>query len=868
MIRSSTSIGQWFTVAALGAAFAACSAPSTPSDGGAEGGDGTRADSAAQDGSSSDAMTDGTTADSDPGDGATVDADDSSAVDSGVDPDAGVAMDSGVATDSGVPADVANDRPTPVDVAADAAACAPQSCYSGAMGTSGMGVCRAGVRMCIGGMLGVCTGEITPTAEACNGVDDNCDGMVDNLPQIACGVGACRRTVAACAMGAPNACVPAAPAAAEMCGNMMDDDCNGVVDDGCACVHVATSGSDTTGTGSAMAPFRNIQTAIARAGAMGLPTSVCVAQGTYTEDLTMRNGISVRGGYVTGGATWMRTGSLTTITSMAPAGVSFPSTVVSATVLDGFTVNSATGMLATAITVAGATNVFVSNNVINGRGSVDSNGVVITAMPGLARPVVTLSNNNITGGNDATRSSAGVRATGATVLVTGSCATFTSTGQCQTGACGTMRGIRGRTSSTPATLESFGVSLDNSPNSIIERSAICSGAATSAAAVRIVNDATGVQIRQNNVTSVGGTRNSVGVWAEDCGGASPLVSNNSLIAGNSPVMGARADGVRAVGACHAVIAGNTRIVGGIESANNDANGVLCAANAGGVASRCTVLNNNAIQGAGGGFPPNATGVRCERGSCVRIEGNTTITGQSGVNAFGVTIESANPVIARNTIEAGCARTLGVGLQLTNSAARVENNVIYGSRCLNSGGSAAPPARTDGVRIVSTGLAEPDLHSNDIFGEGPLTVGPMCTSRGIAVEANDSAPPGARGVLRNNIVHPGRCTTRAAIAEGHRLADLRLVENNDLHFQAAGDTLYFDENTTALSTVAAVDMLVGAPTASATLSVDPLFVSATNLRLQMGSMCINRGTSAGAPSIDFFGTARPRGAGHDVGAAEF
>jgi hypothetical protein len=44
---------------------------------------------------------------------------------------------------------------------------------------SNVGECREGTRQCAGGTWGECTGETTPSAEVCNGKDDNCDGQVD-----------------------------------------------------------------------------------------------------------------------------------------------------------------------------------------------------------------------------------------------------------------------------------------------------------------------------------------------------------------------------------------------------------------------------------------------------------------------------------------------------------------------------------------------------------------------------------------------------------------------------------------------------------------------------------------------------------------
>ncbi|MGH8008887.1 MAG: MopE-related protein, partial [Candidatus Binatia bacterium] len=54
-----------------------------------------------------------------------------------------------------------------------------QSCYTGPAGTAGVGECHSGTQTCIGGSFGSCVGEVTPTAETCNGKDDNCDGVND-----------------------------------------------------------------------------------------------------------------------------------------------------------------------------------------------------------------------------------------------------------------------------------------------------------------------------------------------------------------------------------------------------------------------------------------------------------------------------------------------------------------------------------------------------------------------------------------------------------------------------------------------------------------------------------------------------------------
>ena len=54
------------------------------------------------------------------------------------------------------------------------------TCYEGALGTEGQGVCRGGEQICIDEQLGTCQGQITPNQEICGtSEDEDCDGDID-----------------------------------------------------------------------------------------------------------------------------------------------------------------------------------------------------------------------------------------------------------------------------------------------------------------------------------------------------------------------------------------------------------------------------------------------------------------------------------------------------------------------------------------------------------------------------------------------------------------------------------------------------------------------------------------------------------------
>lgn len=101
--------------------------------------------------------------------------------------------------------------------------------------TGQLGVCGAGTLSCQGAVVD-CFSNVNASAEICDGLDNDCDGMVDDnvsgigMPCDTGQMGACAVGTQMCTGGIP-LCPQNVQAKPETC-NGIDDDCNGLSDDG------------------------------------------------------------------------------------------------------------------------------------------------------------------------------------------------------------------------------------------------------------------------------------------------------------------------------------------------------------------------------------------------------------------------------------------------------------------------------------------------------------------------------------------------------------------------------------------------------------------------------------------------------------
>ncbi|MFP4601237.1 MAG: MopE-related protein [Persicimonas sp.] len=149
-------------------------------------------------------------------------------------------------------------------------------CYTGPEATKAVGACAAGAQSCEDGVMSSCQDEVTPGEEVCDGIDNDCDGEVDEGVKDTFyadvdddGFGDPNETTEACSP--PSGYVSddtdcddtdgdVNPGMSEMCTDGVDNDCDGHIDcadsdcDGATCdaggqLGTCTNGSCVTSSG-------------------------------------------------------------------------------------------------------------------------------------------------------------------------------------------------------------------------------------------------------------------------------------------------------------------------------------------------------------------------------------------------------------------------------------------------------------------------------------------------------------------------------------------------------------------------------------------------------------------------------------------
>ncbi|MFO1479990.1 MAG: hypothetical protein U1F40_07295 [Turneriella sp.] len=418
-------------------------------------------------------------------------------------------------------------------------------------------------------------------------------------------------------------------------------------------VYVSAGASASNQIGNKSFPFTSIQAAIENANTrrsgvanVAMDVYVAAAASPYAEEISLRPGISIRGGYLA--TDWSRNIAANVTTIQAPidmaikAGPTITGAYTSTTWVEGFTVQGAANTISYGIFLSNSSPT-LSNNIITG-GTVTANGSSYGIYCNSSAP--TISNNTMTGG---LATGGGATSYG---LYNNSSSPVISGNTISGGSGNVSRGISNTASSPTIT------------NNTINGGQIPGG---SGASYGIENLSSSSPVISNNIIN-GGTSlagNSAGIYNTL---SSPTISGNTITGGES----ATSYGILNMSNSPITIVGNV-----IRTSSVGTGSLTYGISNSSAVSTSTVISRNTIWAGSAGN--DSYGISNTASSSPTISNNTIISGAAvaaGVRSFGIFASSSSPAILNNTVIVGPSGTSSFGIYMDSTVtSTLRNNVI-------------------------------------------------------------------------------------------------------------------------------------------------------------------------------------------------
>jgi len=246
---------------------------------------------------------------------------------------------------------------------------------------------------------------------------------------------------------------------------------------------------------------------------------------------------------------------------------------------------------------------------------------------------------------------------------------------------------------------------------------------------------------------------------------------------------------------------------------------------------------------------------------VTITNSRIVSNTSGYDGGGISADTAyiyNSEISDNEAS-GASDINGGGIRVANGRLHLQDSIVSNNRSVAadfSGGSGLVASDAD-VTIINTRISDNKIGSSvvGLFSSAFAITNSLVVSNDGAGICTDEVP--VTGTMMNVTVADNG-------DNGLQMTGGNVLVTNSILWGNGGD----DNQCSGNCTLTYSDIGTGDTSGTGNISADPRFVDVTNgdYHLGVGSPCIDKGTSVGAPAHDIEGT--PRDAAPDMGAYEW